>query len=72
LQTLVQDVLARSNGIGAAQLLAEAAQQDVEEARASKRPQAAFNAALTPSLSRTAGRWCARVQRVRSSRRAAG
>lgn len=51
LQGLVHDALARSNGIGAARLLAEAATQDVAEARANKQPQAAFNASLSPALS---------------------
>lgn len=47
---LVHEALARSNGIGAARLLAEAAGQDVAEAQASKRPQAYFNATLSPAL----------------------
>ena len=51
LQTLVRDALARSNGLGAARLLAEAASQDVEEARAAKKPQAAFNGTVGPDLS---------------------
>ncbi|OYU82394.1 MAG: hypothetical protein CFE45_27480, partial [Burkholderiales bacterium PBB5] len=50
LQTLVKDALARSNGIGAARLLAEAATQDVEEARAAKKPQASFNGSVGPDL----------------------
>ena len=51
LQTMVQDALKRSNGIGAAKLLAEAAEQDVEEARANKKPQASFNAVIGPTIS---------------------
>ena len=50
LQTMVQDALKRSNGIGAAKLLAEAAEQDVEEARANKKPQASFNALISPTI----------------------
>ncbi len=51
LQSLVHDALARSNAIGASQLLAEAAVQDVAEARAGKQPQASFNASISPALS---------------------
>ena len=50
LQTLVQAALQRSNGIGAARLLAEAAEQDVNEARASQKPVASLNAAISPEL----------------------
>ncbi len=50
LQTLVHDALQRSNGIGAARLLAEAAEQDVNEARASKKPMASLNALISPEL----------------------
>ncbi len=50
LQTLVQDALLRSNGIGAARLLAEAADQDVEEARAAKKPMAALTGSVNPSV----------------------
>jgi len=50
LQTLVHDALQRSNGIGAARLLAEAAEQDVGEARASKKPMASINALISPEL----------------------
>jgi outer membrane protein TolC len=49
LATLVHDALVRSNGVGAARLLAEAAEQDVEEARASKKPQASVNGSVSPS-----------------------
>jgi len=50
LLSLVRDALARSQGIGAAKLLAEAALQDVEEAKASKQPQASLVGAVTPAL----------------------
>lgn len=50
LQNLVQDALARSNAIGASALLAEAALQDVEEAKANKQPQASLYSAISPSL----------------------
>jgi len=50
LRQLVQDALARSHGIGAQRLLAEAALQDVEEARAAAKPQAALTGSVSPSL----------------------
>ena len=50
LQSLVQAALQRSNGIGAARLLAEAADQDVNEARASTKPVASLNASISPEL----------------------
>jgi adhesin transport system outer membrane protein len=50
LQMLVHDALQRSNGIGAARLLAEAAEQDVEEALASKKPMASINALISPEM----------------------
>lgn len=50
LQQLVADALARSHGIGAARLLAEAAQQDVGEARASQQPQAFLTGTVSPAL----------------------
>ena len=49
LQALVQDAVLRSNGIGEARLLAEAAEQDVEEARAAKKPMAALTPRSTPA-----------------------
>ncbi len=49
LLSLVQDALARSNGINAARLLAEAADRDVEEARAAKLPTASLVGSVTPS-----------------------
>ena len=55
LQTLVQDAVLRSNGIGAARLLAEAAEQDVEEARAAKKPMAALTGSINPSLTGGSG-----------------
>ncbi len=51
LQALVHDALLRSHGIGAARLLAEAASQDVEEARANKKPQASLTGSISPNLS---------------------
>jgi len=51
LRGLVQDALVRSQGIGAQRLLAEAALQDVEEARAAARPQAALTGSVSPNLS---------------------
>ena len=50
LQALVQAALQRSNGIGAARLLAEAAEQDVNEARASTKPVASLNVTVSPEL----------------------
>ena len=50
LQTLVRDAQERSNAIGASRLLAEAALQDVEEAKANKKPQATLIGAVSPSL----------------------
>ncbi len=55
LQQLVGDALARSNGIGAARLLAEAAAQDVEEAQANKKPQAFLTGSLSPQLNGNLG-----------------
>jgi len=49
LQQLVGDALARSHGVGAARLLAEAAEQDVGEAEASRKPQAFLSASVNPS-----------------------
>ena len=46
---MIQDALARSNALGASRLLADAALQDVEEAKASKQPQASLVGAITPS-----------------------
>lgn len=48
LQQLVADALARNHGVGAARLLAEAAEQDVGEAEASKKPQAFLTASVNP------------------------
>lgn len=56
LQALVQDALQRSNGIGAARLLAEAAVQDVDEAKAAKLPQASAFASVNPNLVASGGR----------------
>ena len=56
LQTLVQDALQRSSGIGAARLLADAALQDVDEAKAAKLPQASAFASINPNLVANGGR----------------
>ena len=56
LQTLVSDALQRSNGLGAARLLAEAAAQDVDEAKAAKLPQASAFASLNPNLVASGGK----------------
>ena len=50
LLNLVRDALVRSNGLGAAKLLAEAAEQDIEEARAARKPQASLLGSVAPSL----------------------
>ncbi len=50
LQQLVGDALSRSHGIGAARLLADAAEQDVGEAQASRMPQAFLTANVSPAL----------------------
>ncbi len=55
LQQMVGDALARNHGIGAARLLAEAAAQDVGEAEASKKMQAALTASVSPSLESARG-----------------
>jgi len=55
LQQLVADALARNHGVGAARLLAEAAEQDVGEAEAGSRPQASLNASINPALESAKG-----------------
>ncbi len=50
LLNLVRDALARSSGLGAARLLAEAAEQDIEEARAARKPQASLLGSVAPAL----------------------
>ena len=55
LQQLVRDAVQRNPGLGAAQLLAEAALQDVDEARASKRLQGSLSAAVSPALQAGSG-----------------
>lgn len=50
LQGLVRDALVRSQAVGATRLLAEAALQDVEEARAGKSLQASMTAELGPTV----------------------
>lgn len=52
-QQLVRDTLLRSHGLGAARLMAEAAEQEVAEAKAAKLPQASLAGALEPSLTST-------------------
>jgi adhesin transport system outer membrane protein len=49
LHNLLRDAMGRSNAIGAARLLAEAAQSDIEEARAAKRPQASLSGVFGPT-----------------------
>ena len=55
LQHLVGDALARNQGIGAARLLAEAAEQDVGEAAASQQMQASLTASINPTLESARG-----------------
>jgi len=62
LQTLVKDALARSNATGASRLLADAALQDVDGAKANKQPQASLIAALTPAVGAGADIHSAQVQ----------
>ena len=52
---LVQDALARSHAVGAARLLAEAAAQDIDEARAAQAVQASVGGGIGPGGSRSAG-----------------
>ena len=52
---LVKDALDRSHAVGATRLLAEAALQDIEEARAAKAVQASVGAGVGPGGSRSAG-----------------
>lgn len=49
LRQLVGDALSRSYAIGAARLLAEAAENDTEEAQAARRPQASITGSASPS-----------------------
>jgi outer membrane protein, adhesin transport system len=49
LQAMVRDAQERSQSVGAARLLAEAAEQDTEEARAAKKPYAALNVGVGPA-----------------------
>ncbi len=55
LSAMVGEALARSNAVGASKLLAEAALQDIDEARAAKAVQATLGGGLGPGGSRTAG-----------------
>ncbi len=52
---LVNDALQRSHAVGAARLLAEAAAQDIDEARAAQAVQASLGAGIGPGGSRSAG-----------------
>lgn len=62
LQAMVQDALVRSNALGASRLLAEAAEQDVEEARANKQPQASLVGGLSPSIDSGRGSTTSQIQ----------
>ena len=62
LQQLVADALARSNGIGAARLLAEEAEQDIGEAQASKKMQAFLTGSVSLSLEASKGNSGASLQ----------
>jgi outer membrane protein TolC len=53
LTTLIHDALLRSNGLGASRLLAEAAEQDVDEARAAARPQVSLVGSVSPTVYKT-------------------
>lgn len=55
LQGLVRDALDRSQALGAARLMAEAAVLDVAETQAAKLPQASLSAGIGPGGSRTLG-----------------
>lgn len=55
LKDLVQAAIARSQAVGAATLLAEAAVSDVQEARSGRQPQASFSGTLNHVNSRTPG-----------------
>ncbi|MDP2007818.1 MAG: TolC family protein [Rubrivivax sp.] len=52
---LVHDALARSHAVGAARLLAEAATQDIDEARAAQAVQASVGGGIGPGGTRSAG-----------------
>ncbi len=52
---LVRDALERSHAVGAARLLAEAAVQDIDEARAAQAVQASVGGGIGPGGSRSAG-----------------
>jgi len=53
LQTLVRDALERSHAVGAASMMAAAAQSDIEEAAAAQRIQASLTTGLGPGGSKT-------------------
>lgn len=62
LQQLVGDAHARSHGLGAARLLAEAAEQDIGEAEASRKPQAFLTGTVSPGLEYAKGGNAASLQ----------
>ena len=55
LQGLVRDSLARSQAVGASQLMAEAALSDVDEARSARLPQASLSGGFGPGGAQQAG-----------------
>ena len=67
LQLMVREALDRSNGIGAARLLADAALDDIEETLASKRTQGSISGGLGPGGSRTSGITETAATQVRAS-----
>lgn len=62
LQQLVGDAMARNHGLGAARLLAEAAEQDIGEAAASKKPQAFLTGTVSPGWENAKGGSAASLQ----------
>lgn len=67
LQALVQRALQRSQQIGAARLLSDAAQGDLEEARAASQVQASLSGTLGPEASRQAGGTASTALQLRSA-----
>jgi adhesin transport system outer membrane protein len=55
LNEMVREALGRSQSLGAAQLIAEAALSDIDEARAAKSVQASVNASIGPGVSQSGG-----------------
>lgn len=62
LQQLVGDAMARNHGLGAARLLAEAAEQDIGEAEAGKKPQAFLTGTVSPGWENAKGGSAASLQ----------